>query len=417
MLKAGLTLYDFFVRDRERRHRWIPASDLAQVTSVLRTPISGAFEYCDGQMNDVRIVLEHIEAARRVGAVCVNYAEVEAIESGASFAEIRYRDRVSQALHTITSKAVLSCAGPWGEKLVPDARNSMRFSRGAHIVFRTPWGRPPLFLPIRGAGPGRYYFVLPHFAGTLVGTTEAEVEEPSFHPLPTPLEVAEILQRLKDDLPKADLTAETAHYAFAGIRALPVRGQARSVSRVARRHVWEQVGRVVTLFGGKYTTYQWTAGEGVKYILSMLGMSEKLRLPLHPFPYFVSVAERRELQQKVLQRAPGISPETLDRLITRLGSSLEGFLDQPHLWEELLPGICAVEVAQAVAVDQAISPSDILLRRLETISFPDFGEVLLPQILEQLVAAGVDRTFVEREGVSLKAEFAEVRSLLNNHSR
>jgi glycerol-3-phosphate dehydrogenase len=164
----------------------------------------------------------------------------------------------------------VNCSGPWVEQIGPTLHNKHLFSRGAHLLFNREWTGPALFLPM--PGKARYYFVWPHRGGTMVGTTESETKNVELDPLPICGEVEEILARLSKDMPNSGLSRESLYYAFVGIRSLPQRGT-KGTARVSRRHIWEQRGKVVSLFGGKYTTAAATAREGLRIVMSVLGKS------------------------------------------------------------------------------------------------------------------------------------------------
>lgn len=206
-LAVGLHLYDLMVRQRDRKHRWISRNELAfEGFSRDRTDLMGCFQYTDGLMNDVRLVLENLIAARRAGARAINYVEVEELRSDASGCTVAARDALTHHQFELRAHLVINCAGPWvGE--IRGARSSttspVRYSRGAHIVFSRKWIDPSLFLPM--PGKARYYFVWPHPGGTMVGTTEREVDTAELDPLPSGDELDEIFDRLERDLPGSGL--------------------------------------------------------------------------------------------------------------------------------------------------------------------------------------------------------------------
>jgi glycerol-3-phosphate dehydrogenase len=297
-LEAGLTLYDLMVRNRAHTHRFVKPRELSgTVYHSGRNDLMGCFEYTDGIMNDSRVNVEVVLAACRAGALCLNYVEIEPFESGAPGRRTG-TDRVSGRTIEVRFAAALNCAGPWAPALIGvEPRSVVRFSQGSHLLFSKQWTDPPVFLPV--GEKGHYYWVWPHPYGAMAGTTEREIDEIADDPVPFPDEVDEILQRLERDVPYAGLDRNSLHYGFAGVRTLPLRaGAGRKSSQLSRKHIWRLDGTVLTLLGGKYTTFHWTACEGVKRAAALLGRSvpaEAMRFPLleeHAMSASSTIAER-----------------------------------------------------------------------------------------------------------------------------
>src|SRR5579871_2947487 len=231
----GLWLYDRMALHPPRKHAYLEGASLAELGQpTLSDRFQGAFAYTDGLTDDSRLTLESILHARMLGARCLNYLEVVSIaRSGNRFA-VRCRDHIGDQELDLEADLVVNCAGPWApcipQEGMQDLKGALRYSAGSHLLFDRPWTDPALFLPMEE--PNRGYFVCPHPGGTLVGTTERDVERAEFDPLPTPGEVEEILARLARDLPGSGLDRRSLYYGFAGVRSLPVRGKQVSTARL-----------------------------------------------------------------------------------------------------------------------------------------------------------------------------------------
>lgn len=359
-LKTGLTLYDSFVRENSRRHRWIPRQQLDhRVFHSGRNDLMGCFEYCDGLMNDTSLVIEHIVAARKNGANCLNHAEVVAVDQSPSAVSITCRERFTGERFDATGAVMVNCAGPWARSLFqpPDDFPQLRFSRGSHVILDKQWEGEALFLPL--AAKGRYYFVLPHPGGTLIGTTEREVPEPTTEPVPSPDEIAEISDRISCDLAPYGYSIDQAFTSFAGIRTLPVRSGIKDVSRIHRRHIWNVHRRIVSLAGGKYTTYASTVAEGLALAKSTIVNLGRLKVEL---PLSVRECSPRDFQ----------SIEDGD---LRLRSAVEESID----------------------VEQAVTVSDILFRRMQMGYLPHHGIRTIPLVCQSLSARGIPQDEILRQ--------------------
>ncbi len=383
---VGLSLYDFALRDKNLRHRYLSLEECnSKIFSSTQSKYRGFFLYTDGMMNDTRLVLENILAARQEGAHCLNYCDVLSVSQSASGAVgVGFRDQVASKNYEVSAGIVLNCAGPWVAsvgKLSPGPlQERIVYSRGSHILFSGVWAERPVLFPLGG---GRAYWVWPHPAGVLVGTTEREVEKAESDPLPSADEIEEILSRLQRDIPQAELTRDRAQYAFAGIRTLVRRSRAKS-SALSRRHEWSYAQGVLTLLGGKFTTAYWTAFEGLRKVYRLAGMKgAPTSLQGRKLPGSGLGGERvSEFRKR--GEAVGIPEPILQSAIRRYGSRSIELLELSTAREVLGEQILKAEVEYALEVEQAQCVEDIMRRRLELEYFPRHGVESLPEIAQIL---------------------------------
>ncbi len=381
-LSLGLFLYDLMLKRRDRRHRWIPRAKLAfPGFNSSRADLMGCFAYTDGIMSDTRLVIENILGARRLGASCLNYCEVlSRVRSLDGTSIVSARDTLSGRSISLQARLVVNCSGPWVSELAQQLAAQpprLRFSRGAHIVFAKPWTGPSLFLPMEGKA--RYYFVWPHPAGTLVGTTEREVDALPLDPLPSKDEIDEILSRLERDIPDAGLRRENACYCYAGIRTLPLRSSSSESSALSRKHIWLASDGVLSLSGGKYTTAWWTAVEGLHEAARLLGRELDMEAlqsneSLKKLPGSMSPDE--ELRVQELLRGSSASDQL--RLTSRYGKRLlESCCELASTSSDRQ---LALEAEIALQTEQAETLEDLMRRRLELEMMPGHGIHHLPML-------------------------------------
>lgn len=403
-LHVGLRLYDLMVRNRNRRHRWLSVAELdAALFGPSHSALMGAFQYTDGLMNDVRLVFEQVISAQSYGCCLLNFAEVVGIEENHAEqpVHVSWRDVLSGVEHRSSAAFVVNCAGPWSPKIQTLLNRGreypVKYSRGSHLVFSVPWRYPSLFLPMEEKG--RYYFVWPHRDGTMVGTTEREVETLDDDPTPSADEVQEILERLERDLPHLELTEKSLRYAFAGIRILPRRTANKNVSALSRKHIWEMDGRMLSIIGGKYTTFAWTAVEGVKLVLKHLRTSnQNVPSPIDDLPGFLEEHERDALIERLVMRYPNCE-EGIKRAVSRLGRQLLAYDELPEAWCEIAPGVLMVEALHAVEQEHACTIDGVLRWRLELESTLDWGEGAVKSVRAVLAS--------KRSSADLEAECKE----------
>jgi glycerol-3-phosphate dehydrogenase len=388
-LAIGLFLYDLMVQNSARKHSWIPRRELTfSGFNASRSDLMGCFRYTDGLMNDSRLVIEMIMGAESCGALCVNHARVEGIrKTDGGAMEVAWRDLLSGREMLTCCKLVVNCAGPWASALREESDTEsnleVRYSRGSHLLFSVPWKDPALFLPLQEKG--RYYFVWPHPTGTMVGTTEREVTSLELDPQPSSDEVEEVLSRLKKDLPGSGLGRETLHYAFAGIRTLPMRSSRKGVSQLSRKHIWHLRNGVLSLVGGKYTTFAWTAVEGLNHVLLHLGVHAATPAPLAGLPGVIKDEARRELLATLRERHGHHGP-AVERAVQRLGKLVLRYIARPDAWREIPGGILRLELYNALELEHAETLEDVLRRRVEVEYTPSHGMECLGDVIALLEA-------------------------------
>ena len=417
-LGAGLCLYDLMRGKREHRHSWVNSQAwLAEALHQRSGKLTGCFRYVDGLMNDFRLTLENIIAARQEGALCLNHTSVEHIGVNPSGrVEVFWKDGLSGRSGSVEAGIAVSCSGPWapfiGKHRSAALADMVCFSQGAHLLFRQAWKHEALLLPMEQSG--RYYFVWPHLGGTLVGTTERLLEQIEDDPQPTVAEIEEILTRVQRDLPGSGLNRSTLHYAFAGVRTMARRRKPRSrhPSRISRRHVWHYERGVLSLIGGKFTTAQWTAEEGLKRVFELAKLKSKMvcvrgrELPgtaalKDAIRAFTTEGKRR-----------GIEEHVLERCVSRLGSwvrligSAELTESTQASWDLLGGNLLRGELELAAHIEQAETLEDFMRRRLELEYLPGHGLEVLDAVIDFLKK--------HRPGLDLATEQEKYRTRLEN---
>jgi glycerol-3-phosphate dehydrogenase len=246
----------------------------------------------------------------------------------------------------------------------------------------------------------------------MVGTTEREVSGIELDPLPSQDEIDEIFGRLEKDIPDAGLNRDSACYAFAGIRTLPIRGKNANSTVLSRKHIWTHLNGVLTLLGGKYTTASWTSLEGVKEAAQILGKplsKEDLnsREELKRLPGSATDTEERELQRSLA--AHGVSDESQRRLLGRYGKRLgDNYLEYVDASPEKL-----IELETLIALDteQVENLEDLMRRRLELEYTEGHGAKYLPIIREVFKRVRPDIDF-DREQAEYLARMKTVDALI-----
>ncbi|MDQ2827186.1 MAG: glycerol-3-phosphate dehydrogenase/oxidase, partial [Actinomycetota bacterium] len=269
-VSSALWLYDLAGGFRIGLHRRLsPADTLARAPALRSQGLTGAHLYLDAQADDARLTLAVARTAvLDHGAVAANHARVTALEPGGA--------QVEADGHTleIDASIVVSAAGVWADELAGAARPSIRPAKGVHVT--VPAERIPtdvaLVLPVRA--DGRTVFVVP-WPGTgrvYIGTTDTDYDGPLDSPVCTGADVDYLLDAVNASLTTALEPADVVG-TWAGLRPLVAEGaHGRRSSDLSRRHrVSRTPEGLVTISGGKLTTYRAMASDTVDEVESALG--------------------------------------------------------------------------------------------------------------------------------------------------
>jgi glycerol-3-phosphate dehydrogenase len=369
----GLNAYDVMAVDRLRRRRvrgesdWSPARhrvisgpDVLELLPALsdRSP-TGGYLFYDCQTDDARLVLTVLAEAERFGAVAANRLEaVGLLEERGRAAGAVLRDMESGSTLEVRAANVVNATGVWADRLRPAELHDeaevpvIRPSRGTHLVVEGS-SLPVIAGAIVPAGEGRTIFVLPWLGHTLIGTTDTDHDGPADHVQPSSAEIAYLLDAVNAFF-ATSLGVEDLVGAYAGVRPLISTGDPRKSVDISRKaELYETSSGMITITGGKLTTWRRMAKETVDRIVWRDGSEVKCRTHAVPLGMPVDPAD--------LVAAPEGSREQLASRYGHLAYDvLAGGRVEPIIPER--PDLMA-EVVYAARREQARTVGDVLLRR------------------------------------------------------
>lgn len=276
---AGLRLYDLLSgSDSLGRTRYLRAAEAQAVYPALDgRGLSGAVLYYDGQFDDARLNVALAVTAGSLGATVVNHACARRLVRAAErIAGAEVEDTLTGDRLTVRAAVVINAAGPQADAVRaladPGAPPLLQVSRGIHLVLgpgRFP-GDTGLLIP--KTPDGRVVFILPWLGHTLIGTTDGPAE-PSDHPPVPPGDIDYLLQQvnryLVDPVARSDIRST-----WSGLRPLVRDPRRRRTAELSRTHVITQgPGGLVTVVGGKWTTYRRIAEDAVTTVVRGNGLA------------------------------------------------------------------------------------------------------------------------------------------------
>jgi len=279
-LGAGLLAYDALslFRNVERHKRLSRSAVLAREPRLRSDGLVGGAQYFDAATNDARLTLANAIGAAEAGAVVLNHAGVEnLLRTQGKISGATIRDGIQQTRIDAQAKVVVNATGPWSNTIremdaPPDnAWGTTRGSKGAHIaVPRERVGNNDA-LTLLSPTDQRVFFVLPAEQHAIIGTTDTYSSESPDEVRATNDDVRYLLDAANTFFPQAGLRAEDVVSAWAGIRPL-LPAASETPGAVTREHaVTTSEGGLVTITGGKLTTYRVMAHDVIVVVLQQLG--------------------------------------------------------------------------------------------------------------------------------------------------
>lgn len=282
---AGLMLYDLMAGKRSR-HFYPPDEFLLLAPHIRRSGLIGGSCYQDAKTDDARLVLRVLQEALAHGAVAVNYmAAKQVMGSKGGVSEVELCDAQTGARNEVRAKVVINATGAWADGLRQDqgAKAKLRPLRGSHLIL--PAWRLPVAQAVSLAHPrdGRPVFVFPWEGITLVGTTDVDHNaDLSLEAVITSDEVTYLMAAIEFQFPGLGINLDDIIATYAGVRPVIDSGKS-DPSQEARDHaVWLEDG-LLTVTGGKLTTFRLIALDALKHVANSLpGWDDAL----HPAPAF-----------------------------------------------------------------------------------------------------------------------------------
>jgi glycerol-3-phosphate dehydrogenase len=358
LFALGLAIYDKMAGSHAR-HQYDQAEYQWLAPHIRAEGLDGGMCYLDAKTDDVRLVLRVLQEARKLGAVCRNYLKVQhLIYDGDQLCGAALCSADGGQTVEVRAKVVINACGAWSDqlrKVHPEAQK-LRPLRGSHLLF--PAWRLPVAQAVSLMHPddGRPVFLYPWEGVTLVGTTDLDHAAPADQePRISQQEVDYLMCALHWQFPSLALTTADVLSCYAGVRPVVDDGHA-DPSQVSRDHVLWQVNGLLTVTGGKLTTFRLIAREALNSVSAILPVARNAQ------------AEEKLFTQVATLMPPnaGIAPDLWQRLCGYYGDAAQEILKLTSLTTTLfVPGtqILWAEMLWSAMHESVRHLDDLLLRR------------------------------------------------------
>jgi glycerol-3-phosphate dehydrogenase len=404
---AALWMYDLTGGVRIRKtHERVDRDRARALMPTLRSDLlASAYLFYDARTDDARLTLCLARTAAAHGAAVANRVAVTGLAKGPDGAVRAATVRADGAEFDVNARVVVNATGVWADdvRALDEGSHpaSIRPAKGVHLT--VPWSKVrneiAAILPV--PKDRRSVFVVPWGDFTYVGTTDTDYDGPIDDPQCTPADVEYLLGALNRAVDQPVAAADVTG-TWAGLRPLLRTASDARTADLSRRHgVRVSTSGVITVTGGKLTTYRRMAADTIDQAARLLSSRVKSRtrrlglLGSHGFSPPPAAAE----------------PSLHEHLAGRYGTEAEAVLQllrqDPGLREPLVPGLPYVraEAVYAARHEMARTLDDVLSRRTRArllardasrAAAPDVARLVAPEL-------GWDEAQVTREVEAYRA--------------
>ena len=409
-----------------KRHRRIGKDEVLAHMPGLRTDrLVAGFLYWDAQADDARLTLTLARTAADHGAVLANYAAVTGlVQDGGRVVGATVTPDGGDPF-TVRANVVVNAAGVWADdvRALAEGRHpdSIRPAKGIHLTVPRARLQADIAAVIPVPKDRRSIFVVPWGDEVYLGTTDTDYDGPLEDPQVTPEDVSYVLNAINTWVTDR-LTPEDVVGAWAGLRPLVKSARTERTADLSRRHqVAVDDQGLVSITGGKLTTYRKMAADTVDEVVHRLSLSALRRSPTRKLRLH-GARGVEELAGPQAAGRLGVSEPVLAHLVGRYGTEARALAamvaNDPALAEPLVPGLpyLRAEAVFAARYEMAHTLSDVLSRRTRALllgrdaaaaAAADVAALLAPELgwsaaeTDAQVAAFRARAAAEREAAGL----------------
>ena len=355
--------------------------------------LRGGVRYLDGQFDDARLAMALAHTVFDRGGIALNYVPVvRLLKENNRACGVIAQDAESGREFELRARVVVNATGVFADSVramdEPEARRLVTPSQGAHIVVDRSFlpGESALMVP--KTADGRVLFAIPWHGRIVIGTTDVAVAEIRIEPRPLTEEVGFLLEhaaRYLERPPGRDDVLST----FAGLRPLVSSTGSNETSRISRDHtIVVSLSGLVTITGGKWTTYRKMAEDAVNTAVEVAALPERTcvtrDLRLHG-----GASEFTGASSEPPWSAYGSDAEKL-QLLAREN------IEWNRRLHPRLPYV-ATEVVWAARFEMARTVEDVLARRTRALFFDANAAIEAAPHVARLLAAELKRNSAWQE--------------------
>lgn len=401
----GLTIYDILAGKRGLG-RSLPMSKksvLREIPQLSTNKLRGGVVYHDGQFDDSRMAINLLQTAIEQGAVAANYIKVEGLtkDGTGKISGVKVCDEFTGEKYTLKGHSVINATGIFVDDLMkmdaPEKDNIVRPSQGVHLVVDGSFLGGDTAIMVPKTSDGRVMFGVPWHGKVVLGTTDTPMNEFVLEPKALEEEIEFILRTAGEYLAKQP-KREDVLSVFAGLRPLAApkkSADGTKTKEISRSHkiVISESG-LVTITGGKWTTYRDMAEDVIDKTVATVGLPYKecvtKDLRIHGYKENVDRSDFNYVYGSDYEKIAAIAKET------------PGLAEKLHNRCDYI----GAEVVWAVRSEMAQTVEDVLARRLRALFLDARAAIDMAPQVASIMAKEMNKD--EEWQKAQVAEFAEL---------
>lgn len=373
----GLKLYDMLAGKEGFGHSKLLSKEetVDRLPTIEREGLQGGVIYYDGQFDDARLIINMARTAVEQGATVLNYCKVAKINKNQNIISgVVAVDQLGGKEYKVDARVVINATGVFTDSVLqldcPESDNLIVPSQGVHLVLDKSFLPGDSAIMVPHTDDGRVLFAIPWHDRVLVGTTDTPVDQIDLEPRPLPEEVSFLLEHAARYLTKDPAPGDVLSL-FAGLRPLVNSGKGEKTAAISRDHtIYISRCGLVTVAGGKWTTYRKMAEDTLDQAISVGGLDPQpchtRELNIHGYhvhpdkygdlaiygadaiPLRDLIEENEKNNKRIHPRSPVTIGEVLWAVRHEMAQTVEDFLARRTRWL-LLNARLSVEMAPTVA--------------------------------------------------------------------
>lgn len=372
---------------------------LEKIPTLETDGLLGGTMYYDGQFDDARLALNLAQTAADHNALPINYMKVTNLLKNSSglVTGVEALDMIDGESHKINARVVINATGIFTDSIMKmdneNHSNIIQCAQGIHLVLDKEFLPGDAAIMVPHTDDGRVLFAVPWHGKALVGTTDTPIDKPDLEPRALEEEIEFVLRHAARYLSK-DPIREDVKSVFAGLRPLVKPDESKSTSQISRsHHLQVNESGLVTITGGKWTTYRKMAEDTIDQAVLVAGLQEKpcVTEDLRIHGWLKNVDMNNHLH------VYGSDRVGIDQLIE----------ENPELGEQIHPDLPYIkaEIIWAIRNEMAITIDDVLSRRtrmllLNAQAALDSAELVAEYLAQEL---NKDQAWVKQEVAEFNA--------------
>ncbi len=390
----GMKLYDMLAGDLGLGpSQWLSKEETIQhIPTVEPKGLRGGVIYYDAQFDDSRLAITLAQTSVDQGATMINYCEaVKLIKQNNLVIGVIAREIESECEFELQGKVIINATGVFSDTIRkmddPQSKPIIVPSQGVHLVLDKSFLPGDSAVMVPHTDDGRVLFAVPWHNRVIVGTTDTPINKITGEPVPFNEEIDFLLTHAARYLTK-DPKPEDVLSVFAGLRPLVQSNKSSDTSTISRDHsVFISRSGLMTIAGGKWTTYRKMAEDTVNEAAMLAGLPQK-----H------CITENLNLHG---MRMPKESDGLLNVYGTDISKIKELFKESPEYKEKLHPDLPYYkgEVVWSIRNEMVNSITDILTRRTRSLILDARASIEIAPLVAELTAKelGKDKSWQTKE--------------------